>query len=332
MIIDQVPIAGKAAYLLPESALSNPAQAEVNLAPMKTGRSDHLDEGQVLAVEGIQLHLAADDLVPLLRRQERPMLSVTVHKEMFPGLFRNPFAHRVHFIGGHEDLNRGQMVAMRCMEVNGAATLVSTDGDMSYWTSAVYRLPVPVNLEAAAWDLAATKLTPADGFRYSLALECWTNTHAGESDVIKIVLIENGTPVDDRLHESNLLRSRARGIRAYRLLLAASVSHDTFLRERHTATGSGSSIGQPLLRSVQLLERTVSSHEFHSLQELISAAGEYHLVEQPVGVHRNLRVRLGISAKLAKGEWLSVGIHSPDITYATARMDARMFLRPASVK
>ncbi|MDY7094810.1 MAG: hypothetical protein SX243_17700 [Acidobacteriota bacterium] len=328
MIIDQAALAGHSAYLVDFDA----DPKEVNLAlPDRVGRTPEVYRGKVLEVSGIDLHIEGKDLPRLLRRSPRPLLTVEVTKEMFPSLYKDPYQHRVHTVGGYEDLERGTLQGLRCLKVDGLATLVSTGEGASFWRSATYRLPEAVHLDSAAWDLATSKRTPDDGFQYSLKLRVWgPGQDVEDPDAGEVIsLIASGKPSDRRLRDG--LGTAARKVMAYQLELGARVNHDAYLLERHQGPRDAESLGRPLLRSVSLLERVEPTHSYHSLHELLAGAEDYHLYQEPTGPPRRLDLRLGVSASLAEGESISLRIgehHQGVFDYLSARLEGRVFLRP----
>src|SRR5262249_30209979 len=130
-----------------------------------------------LNVAGITVVIEHDDVASLYSRQTDPIFEVIVTKEMFPGLFKDPYASRVHRIAGFEDFGQGHSSNFRAMEVDGMVSLVSTAVDeLCRWQSPLYRMPKAVALYAAAWDLASSRMTPPDAFAYSVTLEWWDST------------------------------------------------------------------------------------------------------------------------------------------------------------
>lgn len=101
MIIDRMPLAGRAAYLGDGDSINLAAAAD------QSGRTDEILEGQSYEIAGLSLYLEGDDLLALYARDDKPLIQVAVIKEMFPGLFADPNAHRVHTVAGFEDLRRG---------------------------------------------------------------------------------------------------------------------------------------------------------------------------------------------------------------------------------
>jgi hypothetical protein len=123
----------------------------VNLAqPPREGRSLSIGEGMLVDLSSLTLQIERPNLLDIYNRQAQPIFSVEVVKEMFPGLFSDPYSHRVHRLGGFDDFNRGTLTDLRAMEVEGVPTLVSVGGvQESRWRSAVYKMPRPLIFDAA---------------------------------------------------------------------------------------------------------------------------------------------------------------------------------------
>lgn len=287
MIIDRVPIAGPDAYFQRAGSF--------NLAGAGTfvGRTRKLEPGQQREISGIRLFLRAADLTPLFERQTNPLLRIAAVKELFPGLFADPYSHRAHTIGGFDDFNRGKSENCQPMELDGIPTLVSTGSGPCKWTSPVYSMPAPVTLDAVAWDLAASRLTPAAAFRHSLRLWYWDAQQ---------------TPADPPQELPITVDASAQAVRAvspltlarvahYQVEFAADVLDDSYVYERHTPLRD-KSIGRPLLRAVNLLEQVPSEFAVHSLAELLTLSISYDLFEQETGPLTRLAATLSLSATL----------------------------------
>src|SRR4051812_12955297 len=121
MIIDRISLAGLDAYLLdsdPTKASDpNLASTPANYQGNHTGVLKTFGEGRWLETNSLYIHLEAADLSPLFSRQPQPLLRLNVNKEMFPRLYADPYKHRVHTVGGYEDLERGKSENVRVMEV-----------------------------------------------------------------------------------------------------------------------------------------------------------------------------------------------------------------------
>lgn len=353
MIIDHMSLSGKGAYLVDSRDTGNvnlarqPAPADSPWA----GRSPVLKEGKVLEVSGIDLTIEAapgQDLLWQLRRQEQPLISVQVAKEMFPGLYKDPYRHRVHTISGYEDFRRGSLTALRVMEVEGVPTLVSTGSANCSWKSGIYKMPEAMTIGAAAWDLAASKKTPDAGFGYDLILRYWQNadlpTEANVKEKFLIGVDRNnpyqGKPGNDRFKDFKDDQAgnptKLTDVTAYQIEFGADVNYDAYLREFHAGPREAESLGRPLLRAVNILEEVAPAHDFFSLDELLLKASDYHLFEEPNGPSRRMRVSLDVTATLAADEdgnyeWLELTVHhgyAAMLEYVSARLNARVYLRP----
>ena len=354
MIIDQMTLSGKQAYLVDprDKDNLNLARPSINLAPADspwTGRSPELKEGKVLDVYGIDLTINAVDgenLLDQLERKDEPLITVEVAKEMFPSLYKDPYQHRVHSISGYEDFKRGKLEALRVMEVDGVPTLVSTGSESCRWVSGIYKMPEPegMTIGAVAWDLAASKKTPVDGFAYDILLRYWqqgqdpTTASAGEILLIGATGTSGrGKPGDDRF-KSNLA-GQATDVTAYQIEFRADVNYDAYLREYHAGPDDAESLGRPLLRSVNIFEQVAPAHKFYSLHELLLNAVDYHLFEEQNRPPKRLTVSLDVTATLAADEddnyeWIALSVnqdYANILEYVSARLDARVYLRPPMV-
>ena len=351
MIIDQMALSGPQAYLVDPDDPDNFNLATMSSgSPPLVGRSPVLREGKVLEVSGIELAIAAgsgQNLLDQLPRQREPLISVAVAKEMFPGLYKDPYRHRVHNISGYEDFKRGSLTALRVMEVDGVPTSVSTGSASCRWKSGIYKMPEAMTIGAAAWDLAASKKTPADGFGYYLILRYWQDGQANSQEQYLIgakgttpPAPHTGKPDDDRFKEfkddpaGN--PTKLTNVTAYQIEFGANVNYDAYLREFHAGPQNAESLGRPLLQAVNILEEVAPAHDFYSLHELLLKSAAYHLFEEQNGPPRRLTVSLDVTATLSADEdgnyeWLSLTVH-PDyaamIEYLSARLDARVYLRP----
>ncbi|MCA8931916.1 MAG: hypothetical protein KDA49_05580 [Rhodospirillaceae bacterium] len=327
MIIDRMPLAGRAAYLGDGDSINLAAAAD------QSGRTDEILEGQSYEIAGLSLYLEGDDLLALYARDDKPLIQVAVIKEMFPGLFADPNAHRVHTVAGFEDLRRGTRAGLRALEVDGIPTLVATGTGKSGWRSAIYRMPHAITLSDAAWDMAVSRLTPADTFTYSLSVEVWVSGQDIEAEPGTVVAL---TPPDAGPGQARLATgltlpdgSPVDKVIAYRVLLSAEVYHDTLLSERHVGLPSDEGLGCPLLRAVHLLEPTVSSLDFHSLHEIEAAGAQARLLDPPK--FTRMIASLDVPATLNRKERMQIRVRKDAFKRAEAWLDGEVRLRPPLV-
>jgi hypothetical protein len=341
MIIDRSRLAGLDAYFRRSTG-----GASVNLGGPSpaASRTRALGDGMQLEVRGLRLTIVAGDLVALLARTDvatvtsEPLFRVTVVKEIFPGLLSDPYRHRVHTIAGFEDFTRGAATNCRPMEVDGIATLVSTGTDEAVWTSPLFRMPSPVTFDAAAWDLATTRLTPSDGFTYTIELAVWTDATATDGPpAATAALATNATPPAGRfvtdlgaqLVDANT--GDALAVEAYRLTFRATVRHDAYLAERHHPV-LAESLGRPLLRAVHLLEPIECVYDVYSIGELLRHASEYYLPEVADGVVTHLTAMLDLPATLvgteSHDELIEIDVRYDGFDTFEALLDADVLVRP----
>lgn len=326
MIIDRVQVAGPEAYLL------DAGQINLATSPTRTGSSVTIPEGVAFEISGIRLYLEAKNLTPLFPNSgfnTPPLLELQVVKEMFPDLYADPYTNRVHTLAGHDDFNRGTLVRMRLMEVDGLATLVSLErGDCSY-TSPLYRMYRPMRFERAAWDLATSRLTSSDGFTYSLVVEYWTTGQNPDTDAPgsqDLTPATGATPADLRKRENLGLKD----VIAYRLVFKAHVVHDTYLTEFSERSDPEEPYGRPLLRKVHILETVPSPYAVHSLMELEARCGDFTIIDfvQP---QRRLSAEIMISARLMENEQITLRVANGIWERVEARIIGEFRVRPPRV-
>jgi hypothetical protein len=339
MIIDQVKLAGPDAYF------AHPSNGSLDLggAAPATSRTRALGDGMQLEVQGVRVTIRASDLVPLLARSEvqtvtqAPLFRISVVKEMFPGLFADPYRHRVHAVSGFEDFTRGTAVNCRPIEVEGIPTLVSVGTEDVEWTSPIYRIPMATTFAAAAWDLATTRLTPPDGFSYSVKLSVWTDRTATNQPPLTVALATNATPPAGRFLRNlgTLLVDPVSGdplaVEAYQLRFEAKVNRDVFLAERHHPV-LDESLGRPLLRAIQLLEPIDCIYDIHSIAELLRHASEYYIPEVADGVVTHLTALIDLPATLVgtetQDEFMEIAVLYDGFDGFEAQLEADVLVRP----
>jgi len=217
-----------------------------------------------------------------------------VMKEMFPALFADPFRHRTHTISGFEDFKRGTFENARAMDIDGIPTIVSIGTDLSKWTSPLYEMPELIQINHAAWELAASRKTLPENFQYSLKLLVFD---ANQTLTQTVDLANNFDPTNPRKMENLDLQD----VSFYQVEFIADVKKDASIYEKHT-TLVGDSIGTPLLRAVNLLEPIESIYTVYSLQELLSLSSDYHLFEFQGQPLTKMLATLDLSATLVQSE------------------------------
>lgn len=335
MIVDQTPLTGRDAYLR-ESGETNLALGAG--ATERTGRSPDLGEGSFLQVGGLDLHLEGTDLEALFPLPAGPgdpdkgaLLELRVRKEIFPSLYADPYRVRVHTVAGMEDFRRGTGTQVEPMELDGTTVLCSVGTGQVRWTSAVYVLPEPAALGAAAWDIPGVRTVRRGAFEYSLVLEVWRGAAPLDGPAEKVVLAQRVGPDQDRKAEGLTLGNTGApvtDVRAYRVTLTADVRHDAALQERYTSQPDAPSRGRPVLAAVHLLETVRSAFAFDSLHEMVGAAAATHLFDSAGTPLRRIRCRLPIVASLGRGEDVSLVVRSAQLTRVEARLSATRLVRP----
>jgi hypothetical protein len=319
MIIDEIPLSGEAAYL-------RAPDGHINLGGSSpaTGRYAVSADGLIVRVDGIDLHLVSPDLIQLFARQGTALFKVHVEKEMFPGLFADPYRHRVHAIAGFDDFKRGECVGLVAMEVDGTPTLVSLGTDAASWVSPVYPLAGQTAIEHAAWDFAGARTGYEEAFRYDLGLEIWrTSPITGPRDD-EIRLAEGATPTQPRRATDLGIT----GVRAYRLVFTAKVDHDAAIHELHLSATTRPTLGRPLLRAVNLLEPVDSPHDIYSLHEMQIAGGDLSFIDAGREAPQALTATLGVTATLVANESIAIEVLSEKLERLEARLSAVLVERP----
>lgn len=347
MLLDTIKLSGLDAYLIANRKDPDPAN-RINLCGDTTdltGFSPEIGKGQLIEMSGIFIQIEGEDLVPLFQRQQEPLISIEVKKEMFPGLFSDPYQHRVHTIAGFDDFNRGSLENLKVMEVDGFPTLVSFGSLPCRWTSAIYQFPDPFTLDAAAWYLPTSKLTPPDGFNYSLKLNFWkADEDLGQAAQHSIRLAGIDTkPTGDRfivdlaicLDSADVLPV---DIIAYQIEFNATVNYDTYLKEYQVGLENKESTGRPLLRSVNLLEKVKPIYKFYSLNELINESADHQFFEEHQGKLKKINATIYITAALEEKEEISLTVHNDTLpqkkklTYVDARLGGEIKLKPPVIE
>jgi hypothetical protein len=331
MIIDQSALSGLRAYLIPDTH-GTPTSVDLSRLPGVAGRSLRLGPGDTLQVSGIQLLLEADDLEQLFGRQSPPLLSVRVNKEIFPMLIEDPYANRVHNVGGFEDFQRGRGDGLRVLDVGGIPTLVSAGHGATTWSSMVYQMAQPVRFSAAAWHLDASRNVPTGAFAYSLTLDLWANGQLLTQPASESVNLA----ASQRPDENRFTRfTHDEAATAYQIHFQADVHQDNYMRERIVGPNDPESVGRPLLQAVNLLEPLEPAHEFHSLHELLLNCSEHELHWAPGSPLRRMTAFLDVSATLTgpdreglSGESIELTVHTEAFTYVEARLAATVLVRP----
>jgi hypothetical protein len=301
MIIDRTQLAG------PDSYFRHPTSGKIDLGTLGgtvgpvTVRTRDLPDGKQLDVSGIQIFIQHHDLQNLMQFQvdaagnRRPILRIKVVKEMFPGLFADPYSHRVHNVAGFLDFNAGTLTNGRVLDVDGVATIVSTGKEECVWVSKEYDLPEPISVSAIAWELAGTKLVPRDSFHYFIKITSKDSSGFALSEInlgnSANRLAANATRAVEGLNNP--------GIKSFQITFGAKVFEDSYLMERHVPAFH-EKIGRPLLRAINLLENLLepvtSIYEIHSLNELQGLCSDFHLHETPGPQIKRLTATLDLAA------------------------------------
>jgi len=326
MIIDIIALSGLDAYLR-DGDKTNLVQSQNHV-----GKSIKITEGKALQVSDVFLYLESEDFPSIYGRPEnagsKPLFSLRFHKEMFPNYYDDPFANRVHKISGFEDFNRGTRSGLRIMEVDGVPALVSVGTDDNVWISPVYQMGQPIDLNAVTWDLATSKLTPADSFAYSINLLYWSSGQDLDSDAPQTINIASDLRPDDTRHLGGLDQ---KSIIAYQVVFKAAVKFDTYMDETEYGVVNGESIGRPLIRAINILEKIESRHHYYSMSEIEQAAHYFHFPQLP-NPGQSLNLAIDISSILVEYEEITLELIQPAFFKRfEARLGADIRLRPPMI-
>jgi hypothetical protein len=320
MITDRIQLAGL------ESYFRGPTTQVLNLGPIATVtiRTAPLNKGKQLEISGIQLLIEHADLQPLFAfqfdvqnpAQPAPLFKISVMKEMFAGLFADPFSHRVHNIAGYLDFNEGTLTNGRVMEVDGVPTICSTGKEELVWISKEYVMPDPISIAAIAWELATAKLTPPDSFHYKIEIAL------KRSDGTTLTIFINNrvnSNNNDTTQDGSMLKADAKraieilnydalnykDINSFQITFTAKVFEDSYLRERSLPL-INENLGRPLLRAINILEPVKSTYQFNSLTELQNHCSDFHFFENPGTAIPRLTATLDLSATLVNSpnQWI----------------------------
>ncbi len=316
MITDRIQLAGINAYLRdPDDQANINLAANTNLVNAGVPVSVQtlpLSKGKQVEISGIQLLIEADDLGPLFPFQfnvdgdPAPLMSFSVMKEMFAGLFADPYKHRVHNIAGYLDFNEGVLQNGRIMEIEGIPTIVSIGRETCSWESKIYTLPDPITIDALAWELASSINNPSNTFKYSLNISCFSDV-AG-ADLIGTIGTGNLVDADFsravQLDETGFIP----GVKSFQVYFEAYVNIDANISERKLP-GFNEKIGRPLLRAVNIIELLIaqdgtnnSVYDIHSLTELKSLCSDFELSETPGPSITRVMATLDLNAILVHSE------------------------------
>lgn len=255
MIIDIINSAGEKAYLRDSVGNLNLAQTTPSTSITKV-----IGKGKQVNVSGIQFYFEGNDLFPLfnfleddgagnLVKRNQPLISITVFKEILPGLFADPFKSRIHTLGGFQDFKRGEFDKCDVYRINNKPTIVSLGTEQCKWKSMKYELPEDISLDSAYWEIPSAKDTPATAFSYTINLFAYDSGGNLLNGGAAVVLANNLDPTQKRIKKNINLQN----VRFYELEVIADVKHDSTFTER-IVTEKADTIGRPLLEGIYLLE------------------------------------------------------------------------------
>ena len=330
MIIDIINAAGVDTYFRDQAGNFNLAQNVPSSAITQA-----VGKGKQVSIAGIQFYFEGDDLLPLfsllkdngsgnLVPRSKPLLSISVFKEIMPGLFADPYKSRMHSLGGFQDFKRGEFENCDVYRVGNTPTLVSLGTEKCRWRSIRYELPEDISVSSAYWEIPAAKKTPSTAFEYSISLYAFDSV-GNQLNGGPVILANNLDPTQPRIKKNINLQN----VHFYELELTADVRHDSTLTER-IITEKADTIGRPLLQGIYLLEPVQTKFDFYSLQEFIAACSEYELFDLQGLPLKKIMATLDLSAVLVQSpneniatgenEFVQLDIKTDAFTQATARL------------
>jgi hypothetical protein len=323
MISDRFPLTGTPAYLLgPIGNVDLMAVGGGAPAPF-SGKSQPIGLHRVLDIDCIDLHFTAPDLTALLAQQAAPIIEVHTVKEMF-NLSTDPYARRVHTIGGKDDFGRGTLSNCRAMEIEGRTTLVSTGIGPAQWISPQYLFETPIDLAELAWDFSLSRLTPPDAFRYDISLNLWSGAAGALALQPRLAVV---TDVSAAATRTFSLAAPAT-ISAIQIAFVARPVREAAIAERHASDSQGATLGMPLLEAIHLLERRDSSMVFRSLHELSVASEEFTLYGAGAAPLTAGIARLSLRAALTGSDSVEIILPTGAFLSFEARLSASLIDRP----
>lgn len=338
MIIDIINSAGENAYLKDAAGNLNLAEAIPSTSSTRV-----IGKGKQVNVSGIQFYFEGADLFPLLSfleddgagnlvKRNRPLISITVFKEILPGLFADPYKSRIHSLGGFQDFKRGTFDKCDVYRINNKPTIVSLGTEQCKWKSIKYELPEDISLDSAYWEIPSAKDTPATAFRYTINLFTYDGSGAPMNAGAPTVLANNLDPTQKRIKKNINLKN----VRFYELEVIADVKHDSTLTER-IVTEKADTIGRPLLEGIYLLEPVQTKFDFYSLQEFLSECSEYEMFQLQGLPFKKLMATLNLSSVLVQSpnensganenEFIKLEILTDKLKVATAKLVSSEMLK-----
>jgi hypothetical protein len=308
MIIDIINSAGENVYLKDAAGNLNLAAAIPSTAITKA-----IEKGKQVNVTGIQFYFEGNDLFPLfnyleddgtgnLVKRNQPLISISVFKEILPGLFSDPYKSRIHSLGGFQDFKRGTFENCDVYKINNKPTIISLGTEQCKWNSIRYELPENISLDSAYWEIPAAKDTPPTAFNYTINLFAYDNVGNLLSGGAPIVLANNLDPTQKRIKKNINLQN----VRFYELEVIADVKHDSTLTER-IVTEKADTIGRPLLEGIYLLEPVQTKFDFYSLQEFLTECSDYEMFQLQGLPFKKLMATLNISSVLVQSPYENLG-------------------------
>ena len=324
MITDRFPLTGSPAYLAaPGGGIDLAAGVPAAGSGPASGISPPIGEHRVLDVDSIDLLFEANDLVPLLARAAQPIIEVRTKKELFPQLVTDPFARRVHTIGGMDDFSRGTLDGCRVMEIEGRATLVTETGGAARWTSPRFVFAGPLPIADVAWELALSRLGPVSTFDYDLKLRVWDGPPDALVAQAAVAITGGAGPAAPRARQlpADVVAT------AVQLEFVARVSREAAVIESHSIETSDGRLGIPMLQAIHLLERRDSAMAFHSLHELNVRSKEFTLYGTGDAPLTTGIARLDFRAALTGGDAIEIVVAPGSFRAFEARLSASIIER-----
>ena len=100
------------------------------------------------------------------------------------------------------------------------------------------------------------------------------------------------------------------------------------MKERYAGKFETQNVGRPLLRSINLFEPSEPVFSFYSLHEVLANSPAYQFHEEYGANPKRLSAALALTAALEENESITIQLDPNVFTYAEARLNARVRVRP----
>ena len=202
-------------------------------------------------------------------------------------------------------------------------------------------LPEPIVIDAVSWELATTRLSAPDSFKYKIRIDCFDD--AGNN----IGTVSNGAnyrKADAKRMIELTAVQQVVNVRSFQITFQAIVNVDSSLNERGLPA-MNDPVGRPLLRAVNILELLPDSiYSIYSLTELAGLSSNFKTYETPgpevkrflctldlkalfVHSENNVISAAGNYAAQTRYEWLEAKINTDQLKTCEMKMNGEILIR-----